>query len=486
MTDPSRVLHAARNSIPLVIQSALLPPETEVLLEEILTVFLGELGQQDLKDHLAYCLKELTGNAKKANTKRCYFQENGWDITKLEDYEQGMVSFKKDTLADIGRYFALQEQAGLHIRITFLIRNSTLYIAVKNNVAMTPTEMARAQERIAQARTFNTMEEAFVDVLDDAEGAGLGIVILVLMLRKMGLPEKAYHLASNKTETVATLQIPMDSVQFNLVNTLADDLVQVVDSLPPFPENLRQLLRLLDEPNVAFEDLAARLSIDPALTTDLIRYINSAGQGRKTRVTNLRDAVQLVGFKGIRQMILPYGAQKLLDRFVSSQKVLWTEAQRISFLSEQLARELKLDRSERDLVQIAGLLSNLGRIVVSYLHPELEGKIEAFCHEKNLSLTRFNDLTQTINPSELGARVAEKWQFPDDLIQVLRHQSAPMGIRANLLRPACVVHLAGSLNALSQGLITVDQLQDGVLEALKIAPDRVEPLLARMAPSSPP
>ena len=71
--DRNRVVHAARNGIPLVIKTHTLPAQTETDLEEILQVYLEELGQGGLKDHLAYCLRELTVNAKKANTKRVYF-----------------------------------------------------------------------------------------------------------------------------------------------------------------------------------------------------------------------------------------------------------------------------------------------------------------------------------------------------------------------------------------------------------------------------
>ena len=170
----AKVLHAARNGIPLVIQTATLPPETDVELEAILGLFLKELGQESLKDHLAYCLKELTGNAKKANTKRSYFVDKGWDITNPVVYESGMASFKQETLGDIRRYLELQEKAGLNIRITFLIRQSVLYLGVKNNATMTPAELERAHERILRARSYETMEQAFEEILDDSEGGRIG------------------------------------------------------------------------------------------------------------------------------------------------------------------------------------------------------------------------------------------------------------------------------------------------------------------------
>ena len=62
MADRTSILHAARNGMPVVVTTHSLPSETEIELEQILAVFLAELGQEGLYDHLSYCLRELTGN----------------------------------------------------------------------------------------------------------------------------------------------------------------------------------------------------------------------------------------------------------------------------------------------------------------------------------------------------------------------------------------------------------------------------------------
>jgi hypothetical protein len=181
--ERSQVLHAARNGIPLVIKTHSLPPETEADLEEILMIYLEELGQDAVKDHLAYCLKELTVNAKKANTKRVYFKEKGLNLDNPEDYEKGMKTFKSETLGNIQHYLELQEQQDLYIKVTYLIRNNMLHFSVRNNAPIKPKELTRVYDRLARSRAFESMEEAFAEVLDDSEGAGLGIVIMILMLR---------------------------------------------------------------------------------------------------------------------------------------------------------------------------------------------------------------------------------------------------------------------------------------------------------------
>lgn len=474
--DRNKVIHAARVGIPLTVKTHTLPPQTEADLEEILGIYLTEMGNSGLVDKLSYCLRELTGNAKKANTKRVYFQQQGLDLSQPADYEAGMRSFKADTLENIGTYLSLQEKAGLSIRVSFLIRHQTLLITVRNNVAILPAELERARSRADRSWAFDSMDDAFVDLLDDSEGAGLGIGILVLMLRKMGLDQRSFRLESLPEETVAVLTIPMDHVRRAQVNLVADKVAAVVDSLPPFPENLRNLLKLLEDPDVDFAALAAQLGRDPAMTADVLKYINSARNRGFTKIESLQEAIRIVGTQGLKDLMYPYGAHKLLAKYLDKQRDLWENATRVSLYAAELAREFRFPWGDQSRAQIAGLLYNLGQIILTFLHPELSAKVLRFCRTKGISIELFDSLTASINPSELGARIAEKWKFPDELVDTLRFQTQPRDAQAAHRSVATVVHLAASLRYVELDLLQYDQMSETVLADLKLADGAVREL----------
>ena len=88
--------------------------------------------------------------------------------------------------------------------------------------------------------------------------------------------------------------------------------------------------------------------------------------------------------------------------------------------------------------------------MVTFLHPEWTAPIQSFCRQKNLSPERFNDLTQILNPAELGARVAEKWNLPGNLVVVLRHQSRPRDAGEELFEVTTVVAVSRAQSALEQ------------------------------------
>mgnify|MGYP000991844912 FL=1 len=211
--DVEKVIHAARHSVPLAVKTYTLPHDMENYLEEVLGVFLKEMGRENLKEPLAYCLRELAVNAKKANTKRVYFKLKNLNINDDEDYIQGMSQFKNETLENIDFWLQQQKDAGLYIKIVFHKNGDTLHVLVCNNAEITKKEQIRVYDRIARSRAFSSLEEALSTVLDDSEGAGLGIVILVLMLKKLNLDEDSFDIDVENGETVARLTIPMDQVK---------------------------------------------------------------------------------------------------------------------------------------------------------------------------------------------------------------------------------------------------------------------------------
>ncbi len=233
-----------------------LPHETEEYLDQVLGMFLSQFGQDEIKDTLAYCLRELAVNAKKANTKRVYFEER--DLDNRDDHETGMEGFKQDTLGNIDHYLQKQKDAGLYIKVVFHAQGNSFRISVCNNAEITKKEQIRIFDRIARSRAFDSLEEAFCTVLDSTEGAGFGILILVL--EKMGLDEDAFNIESDDGETIASVTVPFASVHLDKMDALTNQIVSEVDALPQFPENIMLLQKLIDDPDSEISDVARTIS----------------------------------------------------------------------------------------------------------------------------------------------------------------------------------------------------------------------------------
>ena len=352
--DVAQIKRAAHDAIPLTFKTYTLPHETEIYLDKVLENFLAELGQEKLKEPLSYCLRELAVNAKKANTKRVYFQEKKLDLNKDVDYDFGMKTFKQETFDNIQHYLQKQKELGLYIKVIFQTKGKTLSIMVRNNVEITRKEQIRVYDRLARSRAFTSLEEAFATVLDSSEGAGLGIVILVLMMKKIGLSEDCFAIESEDGETVASITIPFSEIHLEQLDVLTQILVKEVDTLPQFPENIINLQKLLADPNHELNDIAREISVDPSMTADLLKLVNSAQFMLPKRVDNIVEAVKLVGTKGVRNLLYSYGTQKILGEKYSEMRSMWSHAYRVAFYAYMLARSFKKKKELLDDVYVGG------------------------------------------------------------------------------------------------------------------------------------
>ena len=480
--DVEKIVHAARNSIPLTIKTFTLPHDMEIYLGQVLEVFLKELGQDALKDPLSYCLRELAVNAKKANTKRVYFHEKGLNILDDDQYKTGMEKFKMETLDNIDHWLNLQKNAGYYIKVIFQIRGQTLNLFVCNNAEITQKEQIRVYDRIARSRAFNSLEEALSTVLDDSEGAGLGIVIMVLMLKKLGLNEEAFDIDTKNGETIARLSIPMTNVKVENLDVLSKKIVDEIESLPNFPDNIVRLQQLLSDPDSEIADMARQVSTDPALTADLLKVVNSAQFMLPKKVDNIVEAVKMVGLRGLKNLLYSYGTQKILGGSDDIKvKLLWRHSYKTAFYAYNLAKNFLRKKEILDDVYVGGILHDMGKIIFANVHPNMIDKLTKFAREKNIPAELFEDMTAGLNHSQIGALIAEKWNFPDALVNSIRYHHEPLNAppaHHDIVGTICFANL---LCNYEDKLVGFDQFDKDVLKTFRMqSEDQVKKVLERL------
>jgi len=461
--DTDKVRRALQTAVPLVIKLYSIPHETELYLERILEAFLAELGQEKLKDRLAYCMREIALNAQKANTKRIYFNEKGLNINDRDDYESGMQHFKDETLENINYFLQKQKEHGFYVKIVFQKQGNAFVLSVRNNVEITKTEQIRVFDRIARARAFNSVEDAPATLIDNSEGAGLGIIIIVLMLKKIGLTDDCFDLDFREGETVASLSIPFSDVHLEKLDMLIGEFGKEIDALPQFPENIVHLQKLISDPNTDISDIARQISIDPSLTADLLKLVNSAQFMLPKKVDNIVEAVKLVGLRTLKNLLYSYGTQKIFFRKFSEIKWLWDHSYRTAFYAYTLAKNFKKKKDILDDAYVGGILHDLGQIIFTSIHPHLIDKIQNFCKAKNIPTGMFERLSSGLNHADVGARMAEKWNFPGQLVAAIRFHHEPMLAPPEYSDIVNTVYLANCLANLEEKKINYEQIEPAVV-----------------------
>jgi len=465
--DKQKLLNAINMGVPVSITSYTLPRATEAFIMDVTSVFLQLLHREDIIDCITYCLKELTTNAKKANTKRIYFAEKKLDLFKQLDYEEGMKSFKEETLNNQAHYLQLQKDARLYVRVTLYASESMIVIRVQNNSQMTRTEFKRMFDKVARARQFTTLNDAMSQILDSSEGAGLGIVIMILMLKKIGLGSDAFDFVSDGGITESVINIPRNMTFKKDIEDLADTITEFIDKVPQFPQRVSEIQEAMRDPDVKISKIAALISEDIGFATDLLKCVNSVAFGLSKKCMNIAEAVKLMGLRGVQNMVYSLTSMQILGSTEEDQKKLWDDAYKLAFYSVNLAK-IYGDKTIIEDSYVCGLLHYLGKIVFSSVYPETMIKLAELQSSHNIPIQVMDYVMQGMGYATIGASLAAKWNLPKPIIDTIKYKNRYYDAPDETRELVMTICFADFMKCFSEGIIEYYQIPEDLLKKFKI------------------
>ena len=363
-----------------------------------------------------------------------------------------MKTFKQETFDNIQYYLQKQKELGMYIKVIFQTKGPSLNIMVRNNVEISRKEQIRVFDRLARSRAFTSLEEAFATVLDSSEGAGLGIVILVLMMKKIGLTEDCFSIDSEDGETVASLTDPVLRDPPGAAGDPHADHRQGDRDPPAVPRQHREPPEAHRGPERRDHRRSpARSASTPRMTADLLKLVNSAQFMLPKRVDNIVEAVKLVGTKGVRNLLYSYGTQKIMGEKYSEMRSLWQHSYRCAFYAYYIAKSFKKRKELLDDVYVGAILHDLGQIVIASLHPDLLERITKVCKDKGIPARMLENFSVGLNHAEVGALIAKKWNFPEQLVYAIRFHHEPTQAPAAARGTSCTACTSPTRSATSSG-----------------------------------
>ena len=416
----SDIESALNKGTPIELRTDVLTPEDSEMMTSVVTDFLTLAGRSDMVDHVVYCLNELLTNAKKANTKRVYFEENGWKLDNPNDYKSGMAEFKQATLSNIDHYIDLMQKKGLYIIAKFQVQNGIFLCEIRNNCKLVLEEYKRIHDKITRAQNYESVHEPLTELVDNSEGAGLGLIILIIMLKKFGLQPDGFSARVEGEETRISFRLPIFSASANDYSALYQELIGYVESLPQFRESILAIKKQVDSPTSTITDVANAIRTDVSLCADLLKLVNSAAYGLSSKVNNITEAVKLVGLKGISNLILSVGTLGVLGDDTSDKHQIWHHSFAVASYMQTLSHmyKNKLKLAEED-VYVCGLLHDMGKIAFASLHPDIQKRMEALCKNKNIPSRILEELLAGLNHDETGSMIAARWNFPESVVNAI-------------------------------------------------------------------
>jgi HD-like signal output (HDOD) protein len=223
------------------------------------------------------------------------------------------------------------------------------------------------------------------------------------------------------------------------------EILAAIQSLEPLPQVATRVVEIASHDDVVPRDLVGVIETDAAVTAKVLKLCNSAYYGFKREIGSLPEAGNLLGVTTLVNLVLTscsgryFREHGRIDSATANR--LWEESVTGALAASLIAR---LERHvDKNRAYTSGLLQNVGQLVMARHARTFALHVQAEV-ARGRTLLDAETAVIGLNHAEIGALLAEKWNFPEELADTIRNHHTP---QLAVLEPrmASVAHLAESV-----------------------------------------
>jgi HD-like signal output (HDOD) protein len=263
--------------------------------------------------------------------------------------------------------------------------------------------------------------------------------------------------------------------------------VGTLQTLPAMPKTALEILSIELATDKGNELLLKVIEKDLAISARIIGLANSPLFGTSRKILTVGDAATVLGIKRVKMVALGFAMMSSVSRNPSgllNVLHLWQHSMAVVLAMDALSRAMPREmRPADEEIYLAGLLHDIGFLILEYVDPELSNRFHArLAVETVLSSIELEAEMLEMSHCELGELLAEHWNLTDVIVAVLRyHHSDTLPPDAPGKTLVAMTNLAEKLlptfcmNNSAPPAITAQEWQ-----ALGIAEDRIAEVEALM------
>ena len=207
--DKKHILSQIKNGEALTLTFPVINESIQETMHFIVDSLLVHYGQEEKKELLYSSLKELVINGIKANLKHHMVE-----IYSLDETNPQIQEMLKELLneKELKKFEEIARRRDFNVKITIQHSSDEVILLVENNTVITKNEFKRVQDKFERALQYNNLFEYYMEHGDETEGSGLGITMIVLMLKGEGIDPKVFSIERDENDvTIAKLHVPLRS-----------------------------------------------------------------------------------------------------------------------------------------------------------------------------------------------------------------------------------------------------------------------------------
>jgi len=209
-------------------------------------------------------------------------------------------------------------------------------------------------------------------------------------------------------------------------------LIGGITSLPSLPILFVRLTELLEQEETDCAQIAEVIGEDIAMAAQVLKLVNSSFLGLTRRIESLEQAVAYLGVNMIRNLVL---VQQLFSQCTQEEFTefrldrLWKHSFCVAKLAKQLASRANNGPLIQDYAYLAGLLHDIGKLVIVRHLPEYCRDMMAKIDKNGRPCTEVENELLGADHAKIGGYLVSLWGLPRRITEaVTLHQTESIAI----------------------------------------------------------
>jgi len=199
------------------------------------------------------------------------------------------------------------------------------------------------------------------------------------------------------------------------------EILEKIKDLPTLPGVYFKINRLLQDRQASLENVSRAIEVDPAMSAKILRLVNSAFYGMRSKSSSISHAIMVMGFNTVKNAVVSVtvldtlGFKETLRDFDIA--AFWRHSISVAVLAKQLAGGSRLVPVEDAFM--TGLLHDIGKIIMVRYFGDEFAKVLQKMREDRCSFADAETEVAAIDHVQIGAYLVRKWQLPENVIEAV-------------------------------------------------------------------
>ena len=198
-----------------------------------------------------------------------------------------------------------------------------------------------------------------------------------------------------------------------------EQLIGKGQELPSLPEIYLRVSEQLEDENSSVQQIGDTVQNDPAITTRVLKMVNSAYYGLPNQVSSIAQAVSLLGRERLKHILIGSVLRGVFsgnDNPAFSMQVFWQHSIKTAIIARQLARHTP-QIGEPEAMFTAGLLHDIGKLLLTKKFPERMLTAEEFMIQKRIDILSAELQQVGVTHTAVGEALMQHWGLPQLLVE---------------------------------------------------------------------